>query len=260
MVMVPRFLLVLFCLFSLSAAAAEPLTLVCDIWPPYQVHGDQKVSGFSTELIREVCALAGIPITVIHAYPWKRALLMLETDQVDGLFSANHTEERTRFALYPTLPLVKSPWVLWARRDAPHAYAGLQDLRGQRIGVVRGYSYTPAFWEALTQSDSIIEEAPSDEVNFRKLSAGRLDLAVAELHNGRFLLQQEKLENLKPFPLHPIKTDGLYLIFNKNRVPQETVDRFSESLRAFKDSEAYQVLYNHYFRENLLTLPPSPEG
>jgi ABC-type amino acid transport substrate-binding protein len=50
-----------------------------------------------------------------------------------------------------------------------------------------------------------------------------------------------------PFPESPIKVDGLYLIFNRDRVSEETVARFSEALKVFKAGPAYSELHQKYF-------------
>ncbi|TWI68105.1 polar amino acid transport system substrate-binding protein [Desulfobotulus alkaliphilus] len=253
-----RFLLSCILCFSLQVRAlADPLTLVCDIWPPYQIQENSHVSGFRTELVKNIFEMAEIPITVIHAYPWKRALLMLEKGEVDGLFSANHTPERESYAMYPELPLTESPWVLWTREDSGISYTSFADLRGKRVGVVRGYSYTPEFWEILTQYGRP-EEASSDELNFRKLAAGRLDMIVAELNNGYFIMQKERIQGIRPFAESPVKTDGLYLIFNRKRVDEKTAEKFSNALREYRNSEAYKQLHNRYFKAETESFIPEP--
>lgn len=243
------FLLMFFSLsFFYNLACSDPLTLVCDIWPPYQIQGQEQIVGFSADLVRAVAKEAAIPIHIIHAYPWKRALLMLETGQADGLFSANYAENRLAFAKYPPIPLTESPWVIWVRKNTGMEYTSLSDLQGRRVGVVAGYSYTPEFWKVL-RSVGLPEEAYSDTLNFRKLAAGRLDMLVAEQHNGHYIVNQEGIDNVLPLPLHPIKVDGLYLIFNRKRIEDSTVADFSKALEDFKRSDAHAALLKRYFHD-----------
>lgn len=243
------FFLALFLLSLFPASGfsqSEGLTLVCDEWPPYQMRRDGAVIGFSTTVVREVFQAMDMTPASIQAYPWKRALRMLRADRVDGLFSANFTEDRLRFARYPDETLIRSPWVIWGRTETGFAYDDLSDLAGKRIGVVNGYSYTPSFWKYI-RKHAIVDGTTTDETNFRKLAAGRLDCLIAELGNGLFLHRTLGLDNVVPFPESPIKVDGLYLIFNRDRVSEETVARFSEALKVFKAGPAYSELHQKYF-------------
>ena len=188
-------------LFSLTAASAPAesakLRMVCDEWPPYQIVRDGNVGGFSVELVTAALASMDVAPDLIDAFPWKRAIHILRSGQADALFSANFTEDRLRFARYPSEPLVESPWVIWVRRGAEFSFEKMADLRGKRIGVVSGYSYTPSFWQFI-RKHAIVDPVTDDESNFRKLSAGRLDYIVAELGNGLFIRRSLGLDNLIP--------------------------------------------------------------
>lgn len=227
-----------------ATAGAADLKVVCDEWPPYQIVENDAVTGFSTEIVTAVFASAGLSIEGIKAYPWKRALYMLEKGEADALFSANRTPEREVVFRYPDESLFDSPWVFWAREDGK-GFRSLEDLKGRKVGVVNGYSYTPEFWAFLNQN-GVADVANSDEQNFRKLEARRVDYVAAELGNGYHLLHQLKFKGIVPILDHPIKTDGLYVAFNPRGVPAETVARFGRELQAFKRSPAYEALRQKY--------------
>ncbi|MFP4583594.1 MAG: substrate-binding periplasmic protein [Desulfococcaceae bacterium] len=239
-------LLLLFIAAPSAPAASSSLRMVCDEWPPYQIVRDGNVSGFSVELITAALASMDVAPGPIDAFPWKRAIHILRSGRADALFSANFSEDRLRFARYPSEPLVESSWVIWVHRKAEFSYEEMADLRGKRIGVVSGYSYTPSFWQFIRKR-AAVDPVTKDETNFRKLSAGRLDCIVAELGNGLFIRRSLGLDNLTPLRDHPIKVDGLYLIFQRDRVSEETVARFSNALKKFKESPAHSGLRQKYF-------------
>lgn len=242
------FILFLLLTFFPLSGRAQPtkLELVCDEWPPYQIVRDGRVEGFSTEVVKIVLESIGMVPERIRAYPWKRALQVLRSGHADGLFSANFTEDRLRFARYPDETLVESPWVIWVRRGAEFSFEEMSDLRGKRIGVVNGYSYTPEFWDYI-RKHAVVDPVISDETNFRKLPAGRLDCLIAELGNGLSLRRTLGLPGIVPQRENPVKVDGLYLIFNRERVDEAAVSRFSETLKAFKEGPVYRELRRKYF-------------
>ncbi|UZP65891.1 transporter substrate-binding domain-containing protein [Desulfovibrio mangrovi] len=225
-------------------AAKERLTIVCDIWPPYQMEEQSSaITGFSTEVVTRVLDNMGEKYNPIQAYPWKRALELFQHGNVDALFSANHTKAREVYALYPSVPIVESPWVIWTRDTA---ISSLQDLKGKRIGVVSGYSYTREFWEFI-QVYCTVEEVYSDELNFKKLQIGRLDALAAELGNGLHIARNLGATNIFPNRDLQIKTDGLYIMFKRSSTSPEFINRFSEELVRFRKSDEYQALHNKYF-------------
>jgi polar amino acid transport system substrate-binding protein len=230
----------------LNLKSAE-LEIVCDIWPPYQIETDSGLTGYSVELVETVIKKIGVSDYSVKSLPWKRALHMLENGQADALFSANYTKEREDFAFYPEEPLVVSPWVIWVNADSDIKFEYYSDLAGLTAGVVRGYSYTDEFWSFLKSKGSY-DEVASDETNFKKLKVNRIDYTVAELGNGYNIMEKLNIEGLKPLLDNPVKKDGLYIIFNKDRVSQETVEKFSETLKEFKKLKEYELLYNNYFK------------
>ena len=224
----------------------KAMQLVCDHWPPYQILENDNVSGFSVSLVKQVLQRMDVQVTDIKAYPWKRALNYLKNGKADALFSANFNPERTAFAYYPDQMLIDSPWVLWGKRSKAIPFLSYKDLSDKRIGLVSGYTYTKSFW-SFVKTHGNYDSVTSDEQNFRKLAAGRVDYVVAELGNGYYLLNKLNLSGIVPFPKAPVKAGGLYIIFSKKNVSKEFVDRFSKTLFQIKSEPGYKSLYAAYF-------------
>lgn len=226
------------------ARAAKPMHLVCDIWPPYQIQTNRGVIGFSARLITAIYERLDLPAPDVQDYPWKRALHILKSGDADGLFSANHTPAREQYAHYPEEPLIESPWVIWSLGGTP--IKSLDDLKGLTIGVVSGYSYTKEFW-AFIRENCVVDEAVSDEGNFKKLALGRIDAIAAEYGNGLHLIHDLGLPEIKPHKQFEIKRDGLFIMFSRENVTADFVGRFSRELKAFKQTVEFETLYAEYF-------------
>ncbi|XXJ19037.1 substrate-binding periplasmic protein [Desulfovibrio caledoniensis] len=222
--------------------ADRPTRLVCDIWPPYQMETENGYTGLSVDVVRAVYTRMGMDNIEIMALPWKRALDMVRFGDADGLFSANLTPERALSFAYPKEPLFESPWVIWTRKGT--TIRSLNDLKGKKIGVVLGYSYTPEFWDFI-QTYCSVEEVYSDKINFRKLALGRLDATVADIGNGLTLAASVE-GGIHPNFDYEIKRDGLYLMFNKERTSERFVKKFSDTLKAFKQTEEYRSILKKY--------------
>ena len=235
-----------FLVFPLGVTAGGgPLRVVCDEWPPYQIKKNNNVSGFSTKVVETIFERMKTTIEKIQVYPWKRAILMLEKGKADALFSANFKIARTGYAFYPEEAIINSPWVLWVREGEGFKFRSFDDLSGNKIGMVRGYSYTSDLWN-FVKKHTIYDEVYSDELNFKKLKAGRVDFIPAELRNGLHIVKSLRFNKIIPIVENPIKNDGLYIIFNKNSVKKTFVDRFSDELKKLKQESLYKKLYYEY--------------
>lgn len=234
-------------LYALTVFTAEPPShVVCDIWPPYQFRDGDQITGLSVETVEAVYDRMGIPIKTLKAFPWKRALEIFMTGHADALFSANFTKGREATSYYPTETLFDAPWVIWTRKDS--SIQTMEDLRGRRIGVVIGYSYTEEFWNFI-ETNCKIEKVTTDDINMNKLAMKRLDAVVAEYGNARFLIDTMHLKDIVPHNDIVIKRDGLYIIFNRAQVDAAFVHQFSNELKIFKTTQEYQQLRSKYLGE-----------
>lgn len=103
---------------------------------------------------------------------------------------------------------------------------------------MRGYSYTPDLWD-FVKRHNIYEEVTNDELNFKKLNAGRVDFISAELGVGLYIVNSSGINKIIPLKNNPIKSDGLYIIFNKKNVSKSFVDKFSVELKKLKQESLY---------------------
>lgn len=249
------FFVSMFLFVFITDSYPESFDVVCDEWPPYQIVKDSKeISGFSTEVIRAIFKRINIPVNTLKVYPWKRALNYIQTGKSHALFSANFSQERTEFAWYPDETVIDSLWVVWVKKDSGNWYTSLEDFKGKTVGVVNGYSYTKAFWD-FVRKNKAFEGVTSDEMNFKKLQSGRFEYIVAELENGYHILNKLGIKDITPVIEHPIKSAGLFIIFNKDKVSKEIVKKFSQHLKEFKKSMEHKILVKRYLNDGHFFVP-----
>lgn len=242
-----RFFLLLLVAIPL-ASQASTLQFGTDQWLPYEDIVNRHAPGFSVEVVQAVFARMGYALT-IRQYPWARAQAMVYSGHLDGLLSAFYSEERAAKCYFPREPLIQEKWVLFVRKGDVGSldFHGWDDFAGKRVGVVRGATVTPGFWRYV-RAHSNYDEASDDEEDFHKLVKGRVDYVVASQANGAYLIKQQHLQQVvAQLPVPPLKTDGLYLIFSRERVLPEQVEAFSNALRDFKSTTQFQAIYQKYF-------------
>lgn len=146
--------------------------------------------GCDSQIITEAFALQGISVEY-GFYPWARAYRLAEEGSWDGTLEwADTPEHREKFFLSENY-LSNQEWVFFHRTDQFFDWTDLNDLKGKTIGLTQGYVYSDFFITELNNPAFRFEEASSDEANFRKLLAGRIDLFPVEISVGNTILQQK---------------------------------------------------------------------
>lgn len=237
------------------AQGRDSLRLGTEDWPPYSFQDTESkaITGFSTEVVAAVLGEMGVAIAENTIYPWARVQQYVYQGKVDAAYTASVNEERNKFCYFPTESLVETTWVLFINREDKERlqFESFDDLKGRRIGLIRGYNYPKAFKEYIVQH-SIIEEVSLETQNINKLLHGRYEYMPAIRETTLYLaknspqLQKQdasaRLYSFKKF----IKMKKFYLMFSKKTVDKEFVQAFSDALRRFKKSAAYQAILKKY--------------
>lgn len=256
-------LFAMLCCLPLAAAFAQPyvphvLRAGVDDWEPYEFPVDRseaagigsmpRMTGFSVEVMLAVFGKMNKAWEGLLLLPWSRAERLLADGDIDVLFSASPSDKRREFAWFPDEPLVDSSWVLFVERSklGQNRFRSLPDLAGKSVGVVRDYAYTPEFW-AYIRTNATVEEVATDETNFRKLAVGRLQYVTSEYLVGQSIIKRLGLrDRVVALTDNPIKIAGLYPMFSKKTISEDFVRSFSDTLREFRNTAAYQAIRKKY--------------
>ncbi len=197
-------------------------------WPPY-VGKSVIDNGFTTEIVRSAFEKAGYKVT-FEFMPWKRVLAEVESGQCDAGYPAYYTDDRAQ-TYSMTKPFANGPLVFFKHKDSEINYNTLEDLKGKKIGIVRGYVNTPEF-DSADYMEKIVSN--SDLQNLRLLLKKRIDLAVVDKYAGMYLLntnlsdQKDDLEFIEPV----LKDKTLHVMISRNDEESDKLAReFDDALQ-----------------------------
>ena len=222
----------------------------CDLLPCYCFYGDEdetEVTGLWVEMVRAVMDRMGEKYEKFKLYPWARLFRMGLSGKVDGMLGAK-TPEREKYLWYPEEPLIRDPWVFFVRKSDVGSlkFDNYDDLKGHPIGLMRDFAYSDELWEFVRREKNY-EEVPTFKQNLIKLLAGRVDYTANTLNIGICKAKEMGiLGKISPLKDRYIKNAEFYVMFNKQNVSKEFVDRFSKNLRAFKKTPDYKTLLIKY--------------
>ena len=224
---------------SCAALAQSPqhLTLTTEEYPPYNMSDAQgQVTGVSTEIVRSLLDSAGISYQVA-VYPWARAIAMARTQPHTCVFSMSRTPEREE--LYRWIgPLVANDWTLFARSGTSRPRQ-LEEVQEMRIGSYQG----DAIVSYLQTRGYQVEVAASDEVNPRKLLAGRIDYWATGRLIGLYRLRQQGITDIEP--VLDFNRTEMYLACHR-QLPDETFRLLNQQLHLLHQKGVVKSIYARY--------------
>lgn len=219
------------CLLACPAVFATPPVINFDeANPPFMYASAARPAGIYPALVEAAFRHLATPVT-LQARPWGRCLLELDLGiaGVGGLYK--NTEREGKYD-YST-PIFFERLEVYFRHSHPVRFTRLEDLHGLRVGVLRGWSYGDEFDDARKRGVFSVEETASDELNFRKLELGRLDVLIAVREAGNVLMPKHPEIGVSP---HQLLANQTYLAFAKSAHQAELLHRFDETIREMKAS------------------------
>ena len=231
--------------FSSKGLAETTLIIATNELPP--LVSENKKESYLTEALHEVAHEMGVTFA-FRFMPWKRCESAVEKLEAWGAIPYVPTPEREEKFYFSEKLFNRQSKFFFYSPDGTYKqipYAELTDLKGYRIGGVRGYYYEQVFLEAGLH----VEFVATEEQNFRKLRTGRVDLIPVEEVTGLYTIRKlfpHEVGNF--FTLSkPLSVSGIYLMTSK-RYPdtQNLLTRFNIALKKIKENGVYQrILDNH---------------
>lgn len=164
-----------------QALAQTTVSVRADYWYPYNGDPADAKPGYAIEILKAVFEKGGGKLDYA-VMPWKRAVSDAEKGGVNGVIGALKSD--TPDFVFPEEPIGLSENTLFMKKGSSLTFTGLDSLKGKRLGVVNGYSYSEKLDEYIKQNQGnaqAIDESTGDnpvEQAIRKLQAGRIDVFV----------------------------------------------------------------------------------
>lgn len=206
--------LTLTCWLSWSFAAETNVDVVTELSAPLQFEENGRIVGVATEIVRELFARTDWQ-PEIKMMPWARAYQNALARPNVAIYSIARTPEREEHFEWigPIVPIQFGIYRLRSRNDI--SVTSLADLRRYTIGVVQG-DVRHLYLQKQGMQDfpeGNLNTVSSQELNYRKLFAGRIDLIVM----GSMTCVTKRIDCEQLTLVHTLDelSEGLYLALRK---------------------------------------------
>jgi len=164
-------------------------------WPPFTLErAGVATQGLSLALLRELGQRAGFQPR-LELFPMKRVLVEIAEKRHDGVSVISRNPEREALLVFSE-PLFQKLGYVYFRSGEQRPWASYADLKGLQLGVTRGHNLGDELDRAIQAEGLRVDVGGSDEQNFIKLIAGRVDAVFANHWSALFLLRQPRFHGL----------------------------------------------------------------
>ncbi len=178
--------------------------------PPYSYAAGNAVVGTMPDVLNELTHRLNL-VADFKLLPWKRAYASARDEASTCVLAGQDDERKPLFNWIG--PIIHDQWVIVSRSDSFLSIKSIEDARPHRIGAYQG----DARAVALSRLGFNIELTADDQLNPRKLDAGRIDLWITSEAKANALIDAPNAPALKI--LLTWVSEAIYLACNRGTEP-----------------------------------------
>lgn len=229
---------------SVWGVHAEPIRIVTEELPPYNMTRDGQLTGMSTEVVRAVLKEVNVQAN-IQSMPWARAYDLALHDPDVLIYSITRTAEREHLFKWVGT-IASSRWYIYSSSAHPVSLMDLDDARAWQTATVNedvGEQYLMSQQFVLGQQ---LQSSNRYELNYQKLQTGHVDLWISDELNADYLARQvgddpgrTLVQSLRVPALE--EAGGFNMAFSAGTA-DATVQLFQKGLKAIRDNGTYDAI------------------
>lgn len=192
-----------------AMAKARSVVLACNDFPPLKIEkpGADGLRGSDVDVIAEIAKRSGLEL-VPQFMPWNRGYAEASAGKIDGLCSCSYREDRAALFHF-SRPIGHTSVGVFTRAGMMTApIVGLGDLRGTRVGAVKGYNLE----DELTEAGMPHETVGNDRLAYEMLINARFDFLYSFRAPIDFLLRDALPDKIV---YREFRTSPYYLCLSK---------------------------------------------
>ncbi len=224
-----------------AEAPPEIIQMVTEEYPPVTFMKDGKVTGFVTEIVREITRRESIPDN-IRLTSWDEAYNLALINPNVFLFSAERTEQREKLFKWVG-PVGKNSSIFYAKKGLGIKMDSLEDARKvAAIGTVTSW-FNEQDLKNRGFTNLVSSQVPADSV--KKLMNDEVKLCVLTDITASDIVKSAgySMDDLEP--VATLSSTYFYIALSLG-TPMETIEKFKSALAGIKSDGTFEKIYRSY--------------
>jgi len=223
------------------------LTIVTEHLPPLQIAGEEKVTGFTTEVIEQALSHTKINSSIV-VYPWTRALNTAKNKKNTCIYSmARLSERESRFHWIDTLATTDN-YFIGLKKSSYIKINSIEEAKQYRVAVLRDdLTHKLLVKHGFTQNKNLYIVNNTHSLLKLLVARTNIDLVLADKQTIKYRAEFSHLDpaifkvflslNESPLPL--------YLACNLH-TDKKIIQQLTSAMRTIKANGQYQAIKNKW--------------
>jgi ABC-type amino acid transport substrate-binding protein len=228
------------CFAEGDSGSQHSIDIVVGEWPPYTTP-QKPFKGILSHIVSAAYETQNLG-TNYQFTDWPTAYKQTQTDDPIVSIGWVHDSERAE-DMYFSDPISHITLSFFHRKDMEFTWYSLDDLKTNKVGYVKGYSYGDSFNQAVEGKHLTAIEFDNPQQAFQALLLGKVDLVPSDNIVGQHILNEMGAEGLAEitFDEHPLYVTPVHMIANRHSPDSiALVDKFNLGLKKLKQSGRYR--------------------
>ncbi len=233
--------------FSFSSVVLAKITIriTNGEWEPFMSEYSPHY-GANSHIVTEAFKMEGIEVEY-GFYPWKRAYQLARKGKDWDASATWWPADETKRDFYLGEAVSETSFVFFHLKSDKFQWKTFADLKEIRIGGTLEYDYGKEFMKVVNTKGISLEYAPTDEMNFMKLLARRIDIFPNDSLVGYSQIRNNlSPEQIKLITHHPkeFEISTLHLIISKkSKRAKFFLEKFNSGFKKLKKSGKLDKIY-----------------
>lgn len=227
--------------FYPKAIIAENIVLTTGEFPPFNSRS-LKYYGLVPRIVTEAFLLEDVQVSYTF-YPWKRAYLLSANGSVNGTTQWLYSKVRDKDHYYSD-PLMEEQFVWFHLKSYRFDWNDLKSLQGVKVGAIRGYTYTPEFYEAIENKQIEVIFVTKLQQAIDMLLAGRIQVFPENIDVGYYEIRRlhpEMSTDLITNHDKPLVSATSHLLLSRKKKDSPMLlQKFNSGLLRLKESGLFE--------------------
>ncbi len=237
---------------AVSPAKAETITIVADIWCPYNCDAASNRPGMMIEIAKKAFAKHNIDIEY-STLPWTRAIEETRQNKHTAIVGAAFKDAPD--FVFPAIPQGWMRNSFYIKKGNTWRFVNLESLSSISLGVIADYSYNDEIDNYVAQNiknPRLVQIVSGDNAldsNFKKLAAGRIGALIEGSYVADYYIAQNNMHDQFEIAgsLVPSDNDNLFIAFSpKNPKAKFYADILAKETQALRESGELQEILKSY--------------
>jgi len=231
-----------------NTAGTSDLKMLTEEYPPVTFLKDGKVSGFVTDVVREIISRQGLRDN-IQLMSWEEAYKEALSSPNTVLFSTERTEKREKLFQWVG-PVGKNSSIFYAKKGSGIRIKSLDDARK----VAKIATTTDWFTEQYLKSQGFtnLVSSPLPAANVRQLMEGEAQISIFTDITIPEIVRKAGYSMNDLEPVFTVSNTYFYIAFSLG-TPAGTVEKWQSILDGLKSDGTFEKIYRKYLPNADLT-------